>query len=91
MRVLVLLAVFFLTSVADADQWLYTFEGELPDGASSHSQIADGESFVAQFGVDSTAEDQTSSDGIGSYAASCLARLSFQEVTQLESMSIQPC
>jgi len=51
-----------------ADLMEYTFTGVLPEGASQHSKIADGESFIGRFVIDSTAIDsQPDEDFVGNY------------------------
>lgn len=52
-----------LTPVAlNADFLNYTFTGVIPVGASGHSQVSDGESFVASFIVDTTVPDTEPGD-----------------------------
>jgi hypothetical protein len=51
-----------------ADLWEYTFTGVLPEGASQHSKISDGESFVGRFVINSSAIDsQPDEDFVGNY------------------------
>ena len=48
-----------------ADMYEYTFVGTLPDGASSHSMVADGEIFTARFTIDSTVFDTNPDPNFG--------------------------
>ena len=46
-----ILVGFFTSSLSNADVVRYTFSGELPTGASQHSEVSDGETFTASFTV----------------------------------------
>jgi hypothetical protein len=51
-----------LTGVSSADFYQYTFTGFLPPGASSHSQVADGETWTAIMLVDPSVAVDTNPD-----------------------------
>ena len=56
---IVLIAVSLLSfSETKADILQYTFNGVIPDGASQHTQINDGETFTATFLIDTSVRDE---------------------------------
>ena len=54
-------------SFGHADIYVYTFNGTLPDGASTHSMVSDGEDWTARILVDSTTPDTNSAVDFGVY------------------------
>jgi hypothetical protein len=68
-------AVLFASRVvpADADLVIYEISGVLPAGASSHSQISDGESWLATFRVDLSVTDSNPSENLGNYQSAAVA------------------
>ncbi len=56
-----------------ADFYHYSFSGFIPDGASNHSQISDGEIWTAQFVIDSTTADTNPDPQFGAYAGAVVS------------------
>jgi len=62
-----------LVAQANADTIRFSFSGVLPSGASSHSMVADGETFLAIFDIDNTIVDSSASDPTeGTYSAAVI-------------------
>lgn len=68
MRICTLFLIFLLTPITlKADFVNYTFTGVIPNGASGHDMINDGESFVASFIVDTSTPDTFAGLNFGNY------------------------
>lgn len=61
-RFLILMVCMCLPAIAHCDFVTFEFTGTVPEGASSHSMVDDGESFVATFTVDNTVPDSEQED-----------------------------
>jgi hypothetical protein len=55
------------TSVSADNINIYTFTGQIPDGASEHPMIADGETWTAVIGLDIDTKDENFADEFGVY------------------------
>ena len=66
-RVITIFACFLFASAANADIHVYTFTGQIPDGASQHPMIADGETWTAVMGLDIDTEDTNFDPEFGVY------------------------
>ena len=74
MRLLLTLVFSAIVSQSLSADYIYTFDGVLPSGASSHNQVDDGESFVATFVIDGTVADSEPGDtSLGIYASAVLS------------------
>ena len=62
-----------LTSAVCADELLYEITGFVPAGASTHSMIADGETFTATFLIDDSVADASSDPTIGFFTSATLS------------------
>ena len=63
--------VLALTAHANADTIIYEFSGIVPPGASSHSQVEDGESWTVVVEIDDTIADADPNVQRGSYPEQC--------------------
>ena len=62
-----------LSPAAHADELLYEFTGFIPDGTSSHSMIADGETFTATFLIDDSVADSNVDSTNGLFSSAILS------------------
>lgn len=72
-----ILLVFANTGVSSADIVRYEFSGVIPVGASAHSQISVGESWVASFLVDDSVADAFSDPNVGIFPGVLSGEFSF--------------
>lgn len=64
---LVMCCLMFLVASAKGDFYDYIFTGIVPSGASSHSQVADGESWTAIMRIDATVIDSNPDPNFGEF------------------------
>ncbi|MEM9412167.1 MAG: hypothetical protein AAGA30_13710, partial [Planctomycetota bacterium] len=72
LRITVLFAAGFWGQMAAADFLDYTFTGVIPDGASQHAMVADGETWTATMRIDTTVEDVNPNPNVGLYETAVL-------------------
>lgn len=64
---------FGYSSNASGDFYNYTFVGEVPTGASTHSMVADGEVWTASLLIDASSVDVNDNVNVGDYAGAVVS------------------